>query len=408
MHARPNCAALIRLLSWTVAIVIVCAAVARGGRIQESSDVARSRLTAFSPATISARRHYFGAENVDASGAVRRDRVILSWTGVSSFAASLNGHVVLLDAWIPRGAPCYPHLNQFPGAGVQMPLCITAWPHSMKYVGTTDTELAALAPSAYFFGHAHFDHAGDLPTVIRSNPAMVVFGAQEHCDDIAADTALKLPAFKCVPVFKAGAGMGSIAKLPPNTLSGVKITAVKQPHSAPDRRPGAASPQDAHAAQLKACTGLTAFPVSPNEPFTWLAPHSGSLAVAWHFQLGNFSLMWQDTAGPIHSGNTYTSIDGLPYEGAQVIKAFESLPRPDVRLALSGSPVLSDHMSALGYPKVLVPVHGDPCSRNQNAAVQRYLQELPADKRPTVRFLSDPDDYVKPIVFDPASPQWRK
>ena len=42
-----------------------------------------------------------------------------------------------------------------------------------------------------------------------------------------------------------------------------------------------------------------------------------------------------------------------------------------------------------------------------SAAIQRYLEELPADKRPTVRFLSDPDDYLKPIVFDPASPQWR-
>src|SRR5688500_1534823 len=54
--------------------------------------------------TVAARKRFFGASNVDASGRVRDDRVILSWFSVSSFAASFNGHVVLLDAWIARGS----------------------------------------------------------------------------------------------------------------------------------------------------------------------------------------------------------------------------------------------------------------------------------------------------------------
>jgi hypothetical protein len=407
MHTRSNCAAVIRLLSWTAAIVTVCVSTPHGRQIQTRGEPSLSRRP-LSAATIAARRHYFGADNVDALGTVRPDRVILSWTGVSSFAASFNGHVVLLDAWIPRGAPCYPHLNQFPEASTQMPLCVTAWPHSMKYVGTTDAELAALAPSAFFFGHAHFDHAGDLPTVIRANPGMVVFGAQEHCDDITGDKALKLPVFKCVAVFKPRADMGSVAKLPSDTLRGVEITAVKQPHSSPDRSPGAATPQDVQSARVNACTAIKAFPVGPDEPMTWLAPHSGSIAVAWHFRIGTFSIMWQDTSGLIHSGDTYKSIDGLTYDGAQVIRAFESLPRPDVRIAHSSGRALGDHLSALHYPKVLVPLHGDPCFRSQHASIARYLEEVPADKRPTVRFISDPDDYLKPMVFDPASPQWRK
>ena len=50
-----------------------------------------------------ARQQFFGLDNVDpTTGAVRRDRVIMSWAGVATFAASFKGHVVLLDDWIPR------------------------------------------------------------------------------------------------------------------------------------------------------------------------------------------------------------------------------------------------------------------------------------------------------------------
>lgn len=53
--------------------------------------------------TIAARRRFFGPANVDARGHLRRDRVVLSWFGVSNFAMAIGGRVVLLDAWVPRG-----------------------------------------------------------------------------------------------------------------------------------------------------------------------------------------------------------------------------------------------------------------------------------------------------------------
>ena len=54
---------------------------------------------------VKTRTRFFGAENVDQrTGAVRRDRAILSWFGVTNFALAIRGHVVLLDAWVPRGA----------------------------------------------------------------------------------------------------------------------------------------------------------------------------------------------------------------------------------------------------------------------------------------------------------------
>src|SRR5262245_48957395 len=100
-------------LLWTATILVLLAS---GGTIPSLGAMVAAPKQ-LSASTIAARRHYFGAENVDAkTGAVRRDRVILSWIGVSSFAASFNGHVVLLDGWIPRGAPCFPHLEANPEA----------------------------------------------------------------------------------------------------------------------------------------------------------------------------------------------------------------------------------------------------------------------------------------------------
>ena len=122
-----------------------------------------------SPRTIAARQHYFGLDNVNAeTGEVRADRVILSWMGVSNFAAALNGHVVLMNAWIPRGWIDPPR-----------------WP-GIAYSGTTPEELAALEPEVIFFGHGHGDHAGDIPFVVRAHPGITVVGAAEHCSDVLA------------------------------------------------------------------------------------------------------------------------------------------------------------------------------------------------------------------------------
>ena len=62
------------------------------------------------PGLVAVRQHYFGSENVDpATGQVAGDKVILSWATVSTMAASLGGHVVLLDSFIHKvkGRPNY-------------------------------------------------------------------------------------------------------------------------------------------------------------------------------------------------------------------------------------------------------------------------------------------------------------
>jgi hypothetical protein len=56
-----------------------------------------------SAAVIAARQKVFGLENVDPrNGAVREDRVVFSWLTNATFAAAVKGHVLLLDTYVTR------------------------------------------------------------------------------------------------------------------------------------------------------------------------------------------------------------------------------------------------------------------------------------------------------------------
>src|SRR3954471_6049136 len=118
-------------------------------RPPSTADRAPARLPA---ATVAARERFFGAAAVDHAGHVRRDRVILSWFGVSSLAASFRGHVVLLDSFV-NGTPRDGCTGRRP-------------PPPSGYVPACYDDLAALRPEAIFIGHEHFDHA--CRTVVRN------------------------------------------------------------------------------------------------------------------------------------------------------------------------------------------------------------------------------------------------
>ena len=320
--------------------------------------------------TIAARQHYFGLDNVNAkTGAVRRDRVILSWTGVSSFAAAFRGHVVFLDGWIPRG-------------GTRP---------SVEYIGSTPEELAALKPELYLFGHAHTDHAGDLPTIIRANPDVLVAGAAEHCNDIEGE--VTDVEFDCLRVFEEGAEFGALREFR-NLIPGVGVPAVNQGHSrGPTDHPEEGTPFTKEGE----CFAPIQYPSDPDVDRGWAAPTSGSIALAWQFRIGNFALIWQDTAGPFRE------------DRAAVAEAFASLPPTDVRLAsvvVSGRNVLNEHNEVL-RPKLFIPLHGDPCFFLLRQQVEEQLATIPEDSRPEMWFISDPGDYLRPISFDPSAKAWR-
>ena len=346
----------------------------------------------FSAETISARQTFFGLDNVDPkTGAVRADRVILSWTGVSSFVAAFRGHVVLLDAYIVRDG----------GFG-------RVWP-SIRYIGSTPEELAAVKPELILFGHAHFDHMGDLPTVVRANPDALVVGTAEQCRDIEEE--VTDVSFDCLAIFEEGADLGTIAELPRHLLPGVGITAVKQPHSSGPADPEADPTFPFEVEGCRTFPGLAfdQFPVGDDEPLAWdvetAGPPSGIIAIMWQIRVGDFALAWQDTAGPITGACQVRGEVGCE----TVPEAFASLPETDVRLAsivVSGRSVLAEHNEALA-PKLFLPLHHDACAYFAKKDLEEFVASLPEDQRPMMWFLSDPGDYLRPIVFDPRAKAWR-
>src|SRR4051812_44767530 len=144
--------------------------------------------------TVKARQHFFGAENVDpATGAVRGDRVILSWFGVSSLALAIKGHVVLLDAYI----------NNANSATPTQP--------SDRYVDTSYRELADLRPQALFIGHAHGDHGIGVSYLANALPKLRIYGTAEHCaqaHDDAAANGFTNATVTCRSVLPAGSPVG--------------------------------------------------------------------------------------------------------------------------------------------------------------------------------------------------------
>jgi len=114
-------------------------------------------------ARVAARSHFFGFENVNQrNGRVDRDKVIISWFSVQSYAVAAKGRVFLMDSYIYR-------LSDTPG-----------------YVPGTLQELVDLDPEAIFIGHGHGDHA-DNAAYIAVQTGARIFGAAEHCDAMRGD-----------------------------------------------------------------------------------------------------------------------------------------------------------------------------------------------------------------------------
>lgn len=335
-----------------------------------------TRAENFSAQTIAARQRFFGFDNVNPrTGAVRNDRVIISWYGVSSFAASFSGHVVLLDGFMARGRS-------------------GTWRHNKNYVGTDLPEIAALKPEAYFFGHGHSDHAGNLPALVRLMPDVPLFGAQEHCSDI--ENEVRDVRFSCTPVFRAGASFGEVAELPPSLLPGVGITAVRQPHSSRSPDPVANPPFDTMQVKVRDCAAFNLYPPDGTEPTPWGGPTSGTVSISWQFRVGNFALVWSDTTGDI-------SLTAVP-------EAFASLPQTNVlfgSIAVSPRIVFNQHVMAL-RPQIFLPIHHDPCAYDVKKQMDDQLATVPAAIRPRLWYLTDPGDYLRPIAFDPSSPAWNR
>src|SRR4051794_38260521 len=112
---------------------------------------------------IRARTMVFGAENVDQrTGQVDQAKVIFSWLTNATLAASVKGHVILLDTFVHR-------------AGIV--------PGRTPFVVE---DLVSLNPEAAFIGHGHGDHA-DNAAWLAAKTGMVLFASEETCTELRAD-----------------------------------------------------------------------------------------------------------------------------------------------------------------------------------------------------------------------------
>jgi hypothetical protein len=332
---------------------------------------------------VAARRRFFGEQNVDPStGAVRSDRVIMSWFSVANYAASLNGHVVLVDAWVARGS------------------------HS-GYVPTSVEEVAALRPEYIFVGHGDFDHVADAAEIASMSGATIV-GTPEHCASIrdqAGDD--KIP---CVEVAPEGAQPGLAKEL--RLIPGVQITAVTHLHSSferPEYLDGGRLP----CVPVWPASDTLDHPPTPDD-FMHLVRHLPDARggnVLYQFRIGDFAITWHDTTGKIKE------------DAPQVVEVLKSLPQTDVHFGaiLAFGQVTNCFRSLATYiealsAKVFAATHHDNFTfflganaKDLEPLVREELARIPRKDRPRLLYTYDPDDYLnpKPFTFDPRAPAWR-
>lgn len=335
------------------------------------------------PDMVAARRAAFGAANVADDGSVRADRVILSWFGVTNFAAAIGGHVVLLDAWVPRG--------EYSG-----------------YIPASPASLAALKPEYIFAGHSHFDHLADGAQIIASSGATLV-GTPEQCQQVRRQAAASQ--VNCILAVDPGAPFGATRELAAALGWGnVGVTVVKHVHSA-GRQP---HPEDPHTpAAPPPDFGAVVEHMPAPQDTVHLASHLGDAengTVLYQFRVGAFSLLWHDSSGPLS--------DDAP----NVFDVLRSLPPTDVQVgAIMGFNQITNglrdprmYIEAIA-PKVFVPSHHDNWAPPVSTRAENYrpilveeLERIPAAARPELRFIADPQDYMRPdaLTFDITDPRW--
>lgn len=369
------------------------------------------------PELVRARSMVFGAERVDqGTGAIDDRKVIFSWLTNATLAVSIKGHVILLDTYVHRA-------ESVPG---RTPFVVE--------------DLIRIAPEAVFLGHGHGDHA-DNAAWLGAITGIPVYASAETCADLrnldmpallAAGAVRRNARLDCRDVTSFGSHPGAevvkITGLEPR----VSITAFRHFHSgtsyAETRFPitpvnNEADPRDA-----------AMYPPGAVHAYPTKGVIGGPVSLYYQFVVHGdkeFTFVWHNTTGDLHNGCTIDHgvpncwDDMFPNEhiSANVRAAISSLPETDVEF---GSFVSLGYRAtgmrdpientALLKPKVWVPIH------QTNAALPTsslwfkiaYLQQLAqipgltADQKPEYRWMVDPDDYLKPMVYDPADVRWTK
>jgi hypothetical protein len=387
--------------------------------------VAAASLFAFTasakpPATadlVRARTLIFGAEHVNQkTGQIDQRKVIFSWLTNATLAASVKGHVILLDTYVHRS-------EAIPG---RTPFVVE--------------DLISLAPEAAFIGHGHFDHA-DNAAWLGGKLGIPIFASAETCADFRN---LDLPNLVSTGALPAGTTLDcrdvtSYGSHPGAEVIKIKamepvmsITAFRHFHSgtsyAETRFPitpvnNEADPRDA-----------AMYPPGVPHAYPTLGKIGGPISIYYQFVVrgeNNFTFVWHNTTGDLHNGctidhgvpNCWDDMFPAEHISANVRQAISSLSPTDLELGSFvslgfRSTGMRDPIenSALLKPKVWVPIHQTNAALPSSSlwfkiAYQHQLSQIPtltADQKPEYRWMVDPDDYLKPMVYDPEDVRWAK
>ncbi len=392
-----------------------------------------------SRATVAARQKIFGKENVNArTGRVRTDKVIFSWITNASFAASVKGRIVLLDTFVTR-------LEVTPGRS----------PFGIQ-------DLVDVRPEALFIGHGHFDHADNAAYISKLTGA-TIFASPETCDNMQLDAARIFgegTTVNCVSVTSSGSIPGSeivtLRQLEPVAT----IKAFKHLHSTntvpqdPSFPPviintpvegvcetpcNIADPRDG--SMFPAGTPLsTVLDIS-----TARVGQGGPISIYYAFKLhgeNQFTFVWHNTTGALREGCALpNNLPSPPYPpntpsqpgqdamgcfgvavGQQLAQVMESLGPTDVEIGsvvslgfgINGERDIITYNQAVA-PKVFIPNHVTAVAVESSSLEWKigYLRVqdamgIPQDQRPELMWLVDPNDYLRPLVFDPRDDRGRK
>lgn len=336
--------------------------------------------------TVAARQHFFGSENVDAEGRLPRGRVILSWFSVASYAAAIDGHVVLLDTYIHKGED------------------------RPNYVPTTTDELADLRPEAIFIGHGHFDHANTSGELAARTGAPVI-GTPEHCEQASAQAeayAGRPVPVRCIAAVDRGSAPGAeIRELRP-LGDDFCVKVLKHVHSA-------AEPPDAEhrdpqllPVPLVDPTRILVHPPGPSAVTGLDSSGDEGSSLLYQFRVGPFTLVWNDSSGPLRERAPHVSdvMRRLPPTDVHVnaVVGFNN-PTNGVR-----DPV--DYLESI-RPKVMFPSHHDFVSEygtgdQFEGYMYREMERRSRSGWPELRWLRDPYDYLRPALmsFNVADARW--
>ncbi len=316
----------------------------------------------------------------------RNRRVVtLNWIGVSSFIVTIRRHVLLFDAWEILGL----HADYMP-------------------IGRE--ELAGLEPEAILLGHGHFDHAGDAGYVAGRGGAAVL-ASYEQCGEVKEDAAAEGNAenFRCVitgsqttPAFGARRRVRLFRDLP-------KITVLKGVHSAPGP-PSERNPADPFLPVFDPAPYIEHLNTDPAEMLRFIDyfgdPEGGTRM--YHLRLGRFTLLFGDSAGPLHEHKRLrVNLGRLPGCVDVLASAILGFDQPVAGLAAPRRYVRR------AKPKVFLPTHGDAWAPVISGGQAAYRDELAAQlaglrSRPRVDYLLDPQDYMKARSYRVGANRWGK